>query len=414
MAQELTTRALLVAARAVLEVPGPAVEGWRGRAALFLLDLEEGWRQGRCRWWELLEQYRDLFFTSGLEAELAAASDDDYRGRVQDLLRLARAGAQGLALAAYRAWLEDDAPGPELLLRLPPDFFTLQTHLAGTDAKTLARQASWYLETTRVDYRRLLDQAPARWWQGSPQLESALGAGRLLRALEETLDRLGLSEAAVEVEPRAGTPAAGQAGGGWLNLAPGPGIDCYRANFRAAGKALHIGYMRPGLPFERRWLGDEAQLEASGELLSGLITEPVWLERVMGLRCTPDLLCDLRRQRLLRVHRRAALVAGWIQTGQAVDADPESREQTCRMLVEEVSEVTGAPYTVAECVRALAHWKWAVTELRGLLLENRIRENLQDLYGPAWMVRSETGAWLRQRWALGLTPRQGLGALEDY
>ncbi|MBC7790684.1 MAG: hypothetical protein H7Z74_12110, partial [Anaerolineae bacterium] len=69
----------------------------------------------------------------------------------------------------------------------------------------------------------------------------------------------------------------------YLVLRPHGGQSDYRTLLHELGHALHFGYMRPDLPFEYRWLGDNSITESYAMLFDHLLHDSGWLLRYTSL-----------------------------------------------------------------------------------------------------------------------------------
>lgn len=406
MTQELINRGLLAAVDTSLATPGLVLEHWRERAEQFLRCIHQGRLEGRNRWWELAPDYEDLFSTTALAAE-GSRAQGELRERIRGMERLTLAGKLALALRPYRDLLESRRY-LELLPHLPTDYFSLQAELAGTDLEQLAYLAGVCLESTAQRYHQLVEGGPL------PTAPDGLfPADRLLRALERTIQDLGLEGAPLRLEPGASVPQAALTTEAWLHLAPADGFEAYRQNLNAAGRALHLAHMRSGLPLEYRRMGDPALIPASGLLFEHLASDQLWLEQVAGISCGPSAARKLQISRLFHLRKHAALIQGFWHAGQMVTAKAYYGEQKLHSLVEYVSESTGSAYPLKSAAEALTCWARVLTGFRAMLIENSIRHRLTDQLGPAWPQQKAAGDWLREFWASGTRPRHELESLGD-
>ena len=139
----------------------------------------------------------------------------------------------------------------------------------------------------------------------------------LLPAYESTMAGLGIDVHAqdgivLDVEPRSRkSPRAFCApvrapGEVYLVVPPAGGRDDYVALLHEGGHAQHFGGVDPALAFEFRHLGDNSVTEAYAFLLDGLLDDPEWLRRTLGVEDADGRLSGhARAQRLVLLRRYA-------------------------------------------------------------------------------------------------------------
>ena len=92
-------------------------------------------------------------------------------------------------------------------------------------------------------------------------------------------------------------------------LAPVGGRDDFSVLFHEAGHAEHYAHVDPALPFEFRYLGDNAITEAFAFLFEHLIEDPEWLRAGWASRTPTQLPPTRARTRLIYLRRYAAKLA---------------------------------------------------------------------------------------------------------
>src|SRR4051794_14671936 len=214
-----------------------------------------------------------------------------------------------------------------------PGYRELCDELKGLRLDTIAGQAETFLDATDFDYPGIVE----------PALRETVGVGfagarrsdlprffrfaqadrrfpgeSLLPAYESTMAGLGIDVHAqdgivLDVEPRAlKSPRAFCApvrapGEVYLVVPPAGGRDDYVALLHEGGHAQHYGGVDPGLAFEFRHLGDNSVTEAYAFLLDGLLDDPEWQRRVLGVDDTEgELAVHARASRLVMLRRYAA------------------------------------------------------------------------------------------------------------
>ena len=201
----------------------------------------------------------------------------------------------------------------------------------------------------------------------APQLEDALPASGARAAVEATCDVLGLPP-----PPRSGATGTG-------------GLAGYAEALRLAGLALARGGASPRLPVEARALADPALAQATAILLEGLLAEPSWLVRVLGLGDPGRIAQAASALRTLGARSAAARAA-------ALAGEP----------VEELmSRATGVEWprelSLGDELAGLA----PADAIRGRALAGVLRRHLRDMSGERWFADPRAAERLREIWAEG-------------
>ncbi len=183
-----------------------------------------------------------------------------------------------------------------------------------------------------------------------------------------------------------------------LVIMPHGGQDDYHALFHEAGHTLHFAHTRADLPAEYRYLGDNSVTESFAFLLEYLVTDPLWLERRLGISpaSAAQYVAFSRADRLYYLRRYAGKLRYELELHRSAsvrDAAPRYRELLTGAThvyydeVDYLSDVDPAFY-VAEYLRA-----WA--------LEVMLRETLRRRFGRLWFEERRAGDFLRELWAQG-------------
>ena len=379
------------------------------------------------------EAYAPLFEAEAVASLEAAAAASANPRRIRALGRFAaeghlrRAGADDLAVAR-RLLGEPIVTGPhgavspqevDLLLAGEPDrerradlqrarLRALGSHLAGPLADAagrrgeaaralgapssralIARVADIDLDATAAAGRRVLDGSADVWMRvldGAAHEALALTGATLTAADLPRLVRAPHREGDL---PQGGAPAALAATSDLLGLSTRigsaaselAGVAGYAQTMRAGGEALAREGASARLPVEARRLGDPALHRAHGIFFAGLIGEPVWLVRVLGL---PD------PSGVARAARAVGLLA---LRAAAARALPDAEDA----LPEAVGVAWPDELRLADPLAALG----PADELRGRMLAAALRAHLRDAFGERWFAEPRAGALLGELWLEG-------------
>ncbi len=240
-------------------------------------------------------------------------------------------------------------------------------------------------------------------------------ARRLVPSFIETMRGLGIDvpgQAGVLLDleprprksPRAFCAAVRAPGEIHLVISPVGGRDDFAALFHESGHTEHYAHVDPELPFEFRYLGDNAVTEAFAFLFEHLVENPRWLIRRLGVGDPSSTVSHARAQRLVYLRRYAAKLAYELELhGASAALGP---------LADRYSQLLGAALKLdwpAETFLAdVDAGFYCASYLRAWALETHLRRFLQDNFGEAWFEVPAAGDTLRGLWSQG----QRLGAEE--
>lgn len=206
----------------------------------------------------------------------------------------------------------------------------------------------------------------------APHLEDALPPAGAHAALERTCELLGM-----EAPPRVASSGA-------------TGLAAYAEALRIGGLTLARAGASARLPVEARRLGDPAVAQATAFLLEGLLGEPAWLVRVMGVGDPGRIAAAARALRMLAA-RAAAARAVALEGGSAED------------LMSRAIGVEWPPeLTLADPLAGAA----AADAIRGRALAALLRAHMHETSGDRWFADPRAAELLREVWVEGgdLTP----------
>ncbi|HVE77622.1 MAG TPA: hypothetical protein VNA89_02115 [Gemmatimonadaceae bacterium] len=180
----------------------------------------------------------------------------------------------------------------------------------------------------------------------------------------------------------------------YLVLRPHGGQTDWNTLLHELGHALHFAYMRPGLAFEYRWLGDNSVTEGYAMLFDHLLQDRGWLLRYTELG-KKDVGAFLRVAGFEELHflRRycAKLVyetelyggrAGW-------GALPD-------LYVERLTSATTFRYDPADAFVDVDARFYAARYLRAWQLQALITESLVERFDADWFRNPRAGPWIER------------------
>lgn len=307
-----------------------------------------------------------------------------------------------------------------------PSYRALYEETTGVDVATLALQAGELLRRSEGAYRAALARLARRarvagngelrradlgWLLRSDEDDARFPAGRLLPALHSTLGELGIDldaqrgrlvldvQARTGKSPRAFCAAVRVPHEVYLVVAPGGGRAGCLALMHEGGHAQHFAGTDAALPFELRCLGDAAVGEAFGFLLEGLVGEPAWLGRHLGLS-DPDgeLAGRAAARRLMLVRRYAAKLGHELELHGG--AGPEGGA-LADGYAGRLEAALGVKWPSDTWLTDVDPGLYVVSYLRGWALEAGLRRALRDELGDDWFAQERAGALLAGLWRQG-------------
>jgi hypothetical protein len=180
----------------------------------------------------------------------------------------------------------------------------------------------------------------------------------------------------------------------YLVLRPHGGQTDWNTFLHELGHALHFAYMRPDLPMEFRWMGDNSVTEGYAMLFDHLMQDARWLQRYTGLdkQATPAFLRSAGLEELHFLRRYCAKLIYEIDLyGGAVswDALPD-------LYVELLSSATSVRYDRADAFVDVDPRYYAARYLRAWQLQALLTETLVERYDVDWWRNPRAGPWIAQ------------------
>ena len=181
----------------------------------------------------------------------------------------------------------------------------------------------------------------------------------------------------------------------YLVLRPHGGQSDWNTFLHELGHALHFAYMRPDLPMEYRWMGDNSVTEAFAMLFDHLMQDAGWLQRYTGLekKTTPTFLRSAGFEELHFLRRYCAKLIYEVQLfGGEVswDAAPD-------LYVELLTGATSFQYERADAFVDVDPRYYAARYLRAWQHQALIAETLVERFNADWWRNPRAGPWIAEQ-----------------
>ncbi len=249
----------------------------------------------------------------------------------------------------------------------------------------------------------------ARAWRGVGW-DTAFPPGRMLPALEGTLDDLGIDlhgqrnveldlEERPNKDPRAFCAPIEVPGRVVLVMKPQGGPADWRTLFHEAGHTEHFAHTSESLSPEERRLGDNAVTEGWAMLLEHLTIDPVWLERRLDFPRPYEFAAEGATELLWVVRRYCAKLLYELEFHTADDLTALRPRY-----VELLGDATKVEPAAEDYLGDIDDGFYASQYLRAWAFEAQLRAHLRERFGNAWFSRREAGSLLRELWAEGQKP----------
>lgn len=244
-----------------------------------------------------------------------------------------------------------------------------------------------------------------KWHDGIGDEASLLETlGEDLRTIGLPLEAEGRIELAVEAFPSPGMRPSCQAvkvpGRVLVLVTPTTSVPGLRTLMREIGRALHWGYTSPLLPFEFRVLGDSSVLDAHATLIGALGRSPSWVRHALGLE--GDALNEfVRFAAFLELYALRRMVARL-----SFDLELAESERPGAMgprWAELMTEATGFRHDARTFLARLGQRFGVAWRFRGRMLAALLARELETRFDEDWYRNPDTGGFLRDWFAEGLT-----------
>ncbi|MBC7081879.1 MAG: hypothetical protein H5T95_00095 [Firmicutes bacterium] len=320
------------------------------------------------------------------------------------------------------------------------DYKSFCADIGGVDLDGLAGMMEDFLDETESVYTRAMERAAstilgmrlkdvsrhdlAFLFRGA-RFDDMFRQDRVVATLESTVAAMGLSredypnihidaEVRENKSPRAFCAPLDVPGKVMLVIMPHGGHDDYHSILHEAGHAWHYGSVRPDLPFEHRWLGDNSVTEAYAFLFEYLATSERWLAE----HTTGPFLDEYRTFALLHklymLRRYAAKLLYELRLHGGGSLSEMPREYASLL-----TEALKVRYPESDYLADVDDGFYVARYLRAWIFEAHLRHFLMKRFGERWYAYAETGAALRELFSEGqrlpveeLAARLGIGAAD--
>jgi hypothetical protein len=349
-------------------------------------------------------------------ARLAAVAE--LNGLRREILERSHAEAQRLGFAGYPALCRELSGIDLVALR------ELTRPILPRTREMYRDLLAWYLKRrVGVELKEARRHDLSRLFR-APEFDASLPAGALREAAEAPLRRMGIDPYAagrirVDDEPRPKkSPRAFVATPRIpdeiiLVVRPGGGPDDYAAFLHELGHSLHFAHTDPRLAVEDRRLGDASVSETFAFLMDGLLREPGWLRRFVGLAQPADLLRFTAFHRLWFLRRYAAKLE-YELTLHEDGPSPRSADLYRELL----AAATLVDWPRELYLADLDPFFYSARYLRAWIFEAQLRALLRERFDEEWYRNDRAGPFLLALWRRGqrdplevLAGELGLGPL---
>jgi len=177
----------------------------------------------------------------------------------------------------------------------------------------------------------------------------------------------------------------------YLVLRPHGGQTDWNTFLHELGHALHFAYMRPDLPYEYRWLGDNSITEGYAMLFDHRMQDAGWLKRYTNLGNA--LHSFLRTAGFEELHFLRRYCAKLVYETELYGGGT-SWQSLPDLYVEQLTGATTFQYNRADAFVDVDPRYYAVRYLRAWQLQALISETLVGLFDVDWWRNPRAGPWV--------------------
>jgi hypothetical protein len=178
----------------------------------------------------------------------------------------------------------------------------------------------------------------------------------------------------------------------YLVLRPHGGQTDWNTFLHELGHALHFAYMRPDLPMEYRWLGDNSVTESFAMLFDHLMQDPGWLARYTGL-AAGDVDDFVRAAAFEELHFLRRYTAKLIYETELYGGATRW-ESLPDVYVDRLTAATTFRYDRSDAFVDVDPRYYASRYLRAWQLQALIAETLTERYDADWWRNPRAGPWV--------------------
>ncbi|MCR4401437.1 MAG: hypothetical protein NUW12_01455 [Firmicutes bacterium] len=320
------------------------------------------------------------------------------------------------------------------------DYKSFCADVGGIDLDSLGQAMQDLLDETEAAYTRAMERAAgsvlgmrlrdvrrhdlAFLFRGA-RFDEMFREEKVVPTLEATVAGMGLSirnhpnihidsQARDNKSPRAFCAPLDVPGKVMLVIMPHGGHDDYHSILHEAGHAWHYGNVRPDLPFEHRWLGDDSVTEAYAFLFEYLATCERWLAENTAGTLLEEYRAFALLHKLYMVRRYAAKLLYELRLHGGSDLAEMPREYASIL-----TDALKVRYPESDYLTDVDDGFYSARYLRAWVFEAHLRHFLMKRFGERWYAYAETGAALRELFSEGqrlpvdaLAARLGIGAAD--
>jgi len=302
-------------------------------------------------------------------------------------------------------------------------YVSLFSEVRAVDLSLLRAATQTFLQETEGLYQRTLDKvARAKldltWPElehydlpfliRAPEYDHVFGSERLLPTFERTLDGLGISLADqpnvhVDAEvrelksPRAFCAPVRIPDEIYLVVMPKGGQDDFQALLHEGGHTEHFAHTMADLPFEFRFLGDNAVTEGFAFVFDHLTLNAEWLSTYLDFADSHDYLVFANLVELYFLRRYAGKLAYETE----FHAQHGSLDGMGQVYRENLTDAVQIDVPAANYLADIDDGFYVSSYLRAWMLEGALRMLLQDDHGMDWFRDPAAGEWLKMLWSTG-------------
>ncbi|MEO7084541.1 MAG: hypothetical protein ABI442_00675 [Gemmatimonadaceae bacterium] len=178
----------------------------------------------------------------------------------------------------------------------------------------------------------------------------------------------------------------------YLVLRPHGGQTDWNTFLHELGHALHFAYMRPDLPFEYRWLGDNSITEGYAMLFDHLMEDERWLKRNTELTAAklPEFIRSTGFEELHFLRRYCAKLIYEVE----LYGGRVSWDSLPDLYVQGLTAATTFRYNRADAFVDVDARYYAARYLRAWQLQALLTETLVERYDTDWWRNPRAGPWI--------------------
>ncbi|HEX3865895.1 MAG TPA: hypothetical protein VHV78_04050 [Gemmatimonadaceae bacterium] len=178
----------------------------------------------------------------------------------------------------------------------------------------------------------------------------------------------------------------------YLVLRPHGGQSDWTTFLHELGHAMHFAYMRPDLPFEYRWLGDNSITEGYAMLHDHLVHDQGWLKRYTALsaQAMPRFIRAIGFEELHFLRRYCAKLIYEVE----LYGGRVSWDSLPDLYVDGLTSATNFRYHRADAFVDVDARFYAARYLRAWQLQALLAETLVERYDVDWWRNPRAGPWM--------------------